>query len=234
IPAYNESANISGTLAEVADYLSSKTFRSEVIVSDDGSWDDTVDKALTFAPRIKDLHAIRTSPNRGKGHAVRKAMLEARGKYRLFMDADNSTSVKEFDKFLPLLEEGFGVVIGSRRMIGSKVTLREPSARIFLGQIYIFLANVLLGCGVMDVNCGFKAFSSEAAERLFPAQRMDGWSMDAELLFLAGKYGIAVREVPVEWAHKSATSKVRPIRAGIQSFSALMKIRRNDLSRMYS
>ena len=232
IPAYNEEANISGTLREVAEYLKGKDFTSEVIVVDDGSKDATSQKALEFDQEIDNFRLIESKPNRGKGYVLKKAMLEARGKYLMFMDADNSTSIKELDKFLPYLEEGCDVVIGSRRLKESEVTVPESALRIFMGNVYILLSKTILGARVSDFNCGFKAYRREAAKRIFSLQRMDDWSYDTELIFLIHKMGMKIKEVPVKWAHKY-TSKVKPLKAGIDSFLSLIRIKANSIKGVY-
>jgi dolichyl-phosphate beta-glucosyltransferase len=230
IPAYNEEKNIEGTLSEIEAYLSNKDFTYEVILIDDGSVDHTVKKAHSFERRINNFRIIESRPNRGKGYVIRKAMLEADGEYILFMDADNSTSIKELDKFFSVMEDSCGIYIASRRTHGSEVDV--PFMRRALGYIYILFARILLGLTVSDINCGFKIYSPAACRDIFTRQIMDDWSYDAEDLFLAKKYGHKVKEFPVEWKHKD-TSKVRPLRDGINSFVSLAKIRANDIRGKY-
>lgn len=232
IPAYNEEMNISGTLVEVGEYLKGKDFVSEVIVVDDGSEDATIQKAQEFSREIDNFRLIESKPNRGKGYVLRKGMLEANGKYLMYMDADNSTSIKELDKFLPLLEEGYDVVIGSRRLKESRVTVPESALRIFMGNAYILISKIMLGARVSDFNCGFKAYRKEAAKRIFTLQKMDDWSYDTELIFLIFKMGMKIKEEPVTWAHKD-TSKVKPLKAGIDSFLSLIKIKVNSIKGVY-
>jgi hypothetical protein len=150
----------------------------------------------------------------------------------MFMDADNSTSISELDKFLPYLKEGYDVVMASRRLRESRVTVPESAMRILLGNIYILLSKIILGARVSDFNCGFKAYRRDPAMKIFSLQKMDGWSFDTELIFLINKLGMKIKEVPVKWAHKD-TSKVRPLRAGIQSFLSLLKIKWNDITGIY-
>jgi dolichyl-phosphate beta-glucosyltransferase len=231
IPAYNEEKNIEGTLSEIEAYLLGKEFTHEVILIDDGSIDWTVMKAKEFESRIAGLKIIESRPNHGKGYVIRKAMLEARGEYVLFMDADNSTTIKEFNKFLPVLSDKFAVYIASRRMSGSSV--KVPFARRALGFVYILMARIILGIGVSDINCGFKVYTQTSSQTVFKKQLMNDWSFDAENLFVAKKYGYKVKEIPVEWKHKY-TSKVKPIRDGLKSFWSLVKIRLNDLFGKYN
>lgn len=232
IPAYNEEANVESTLADVAEYLKSKDFSYEVILVDDGSKDSTVEKAKTLNNKFKNFRIIESIPNRGKGFVVKKAMLQSNGDYAMFMDADNSTSIREFDKFLPYLEEGYDVVIGSRRLKDSKIVVPESILRIIMGNTYILLSKILLGVRVSDFNCGFKAYKSDAAKKVFSLQKMNDWSFDTELLFIITRLGLRIKEVPVKWTHKF-TSKVEPLKAGVQSFLSLVRIKMNGIKGVY-
>ncbi len=230
IPAYNEEMNISDTLGDIKGYLDGKDFTYEVIVIDDGSGDDTVMKARRFRDKLDNLNVIESRPNRGKGYVLKKAIMEARGDYILFMDADNSTSIREMDSFLPLFEKGFDIYIASRRIPGARVSM--PASREVMGKVYITLARMLLGVKVSDVNCGFKVFRREAAREVFSRQTMDDWSFDAEVLHIAGKRKYSIREVPVRWVYKD-TSKVRPLADALKSFKSLFAIRMKDLKGIY-
>ena len=233
IPAYNEEPNIGKTLSEVVSFLAGKDFLSEVIVIDDGSTDSTVSLARCREKDIKGLKVIESSPNMGKGYVVRKAMEGARGRYVMFMDADNSTSIYELNSFLPYLEKGYDIAIGSRRIKGSRILTPEPALRVFMGDVYIFLSKVILGVDASDFNCGFKVYTAGAARKIFLLQKMTDWSFDTELLFIAKKLGLSVKEVPVRWAHHDDTSKVRPLKAGIDSFLSLLKIKVNSVRGVY-
>ena len=230
IPAYNEEVNISGTLAEVSDYLRGKSFTYEVIVVDDGSTDATLSRAREFEGRLPELCIIESVPNRGKGYALRKAMLRAVGDHILFMDADNSTSIKELDKFPSFAEGGAEVYIASRRIPGAEVDV--PFKRRVMGTVYIYLAEIILGIRVSDINCGFKVFSREAAREVFSKQIMNDWSFDAEVLYLCKKRGYGIKEVPVTWEHKD-TSKVKPLQDAVKSFVSLVRIKGNDIKGVY-
>ncbi|MGB3056575.1 MAG: dolichyl-phosphate beta-glucosyltransferase [Candidatus Omnitrophota bacterium] len=233
IPSYNEERNIVSTLSEIAEYLGKKDFSYELILIDDGSEDPTVRSSREFENKISNFQLIESKPNRGKGYVLKKAMMKARGEYVMFMDADNSTSIYELDKFLPYLEEGYDAVIASRRIKGAEVVVPESVLRVLMGNVYILLSRIIFKLRVNDINCGFKAYRRDAARKIFSLQKMNDWSFDTELIFLIHKFGMRVKEVPVKWAHKY-TSKVKPFRAGIQSFLSLLKIKLSDLKGDYT
>lgn len=230
IPAYNEEENIASTLEEISEYLENRDFSYELIVADDGSSDPTVEKAEPFEGKLKGFRIIRSAPNKGKGYVLRKAMLQANGEYIMFMDADNSTSIKELDKFLPFFGDDFNLYIASRRLPGAEVEV--PFIRRFMGNVYLFLAEVVLGLRVSDINCGFKIFEQTAARDVFSRQIMNDWSFDAEVLYLCKKQGYRIKEVSVKWVHKD-TSKVKPLQDAVKSFISLARIKANDIKGLY-
>ena len=232
VPAYNEEKHIRTTLEEISGYLSKRGFPCEVIVVDDGSTDKTFENAENCSKLFAYFKILKNDTNKGKGYSVRRGVLSAKGEYVLFMDADNSTSIYEFDKFLPYLKEGYDVVIASRRLKDSDVEEPQPFLRATMGLFYIVLSKVILGLRISDFNCGFKAYLGKAAKFLCEKQKMDDWSFDTELLFIAKKRGFRVKEAPVRWVHKSG-SKVKPFKDGVKSFLSLMKIKLNDIRRYY-
>lgn len=232
IPAFNEEKNIYSTLEEIGRYFKDRGHSHEVIVVDDGSLDNTCQHAQSASIFFNSFQLIKNAENKGKGNAVKKGVNAARGEYVLFMDADNSTSIYELDKFLPYLKEGYDIVMASRRLKDSMVDQAQPFMRAAMGMVYIILSRLILGIKFSDFNCGFKAYSNKKAKFLFSKQRMDDWSFDTEILFIAVKNGFKIKEAPVRWVHKS-TSKVKPIRDGIKSFVSLVKIKINDLRRLY-
>lgn len=233
IPAYNEESNIGKTLSEISGYLAKQAYQYEIIVVDDGSADRTFENAKTCSSLFTNYRVLKNDGNRGKGFSVRRGVLESKGEYILFMDADNSTSIYEFDKFLPYTKEGYGVIIASRRLKDSMVEEPQPLLRAKMGQFYIFLSRLILGLKFSDFNCGFKVYNMKSSRFIFDLQTMNDWSFDVELLFLINKYGIKTREVPVRWVHKSG-SKVRPVSDAIKSFFSVLKIKFNDMMRKYA
>lgn len=224
IPAYNEEAIISETIGAVSRYLTGQGLRHEILVVDDGSMDRTVERVLAASAQWPSVRLLR-SGHRGKGGAVKLGMRESRGAYVLFMDADQSTRIDaEWEKFRLFLQEGYELVIGSRKMPGAQVTVHQPRLREVLGTGFTWLTNLLVGVRVSDITCGFKAFQGPAARTIVGLQRMDGWGFDAELLFIARRLGYRIKEVPVRWADDAAT-KVKLLRDTVDSLRELLTIR---------
>ena len=230
IPTYNEEANIRPTTQAVLAWLRRSHYAWELLLVDDGSTDATLSIERELAQGETRVRVLACSPNRGKGAVVRDGMLAAQGTFRLFLDADYSTPIEEFEQLWPHFERGCDIAIGTRRSADAQVVGKPPVHRHLLGEVYVKLASWLLGTHVSDFNCGFKAFRADAAERLFRLSRRNDWSFDAEVLALAERLGCRISEVPVRWAHVQATSKVRPFRDGLRSLAALLRIRR-DLRR---
>lgn len=198
IPAYNEARRIGATLDAVDAYLARQTYSFEVIVVDDGSEDETHALVSQHAKRNERVVLIEHVTNKGKGAAVRTGMLAAQGAFRIFMDADGATAIEEIEKLLPLVSHDKRILIGSRSMKGAHQK-RRGMAREFLGWAFRTLVRTSMNLGVSDTQAGFKLFTQDAAERVFPELLTDGWVFDIEALLLAKKFGIGVGEVPIVW-----------------------------------
>jgi dolichyl-phosphate beta-glucosyltransferase len=222
VPAYDEEERIGPSLAAIGSYLGSKPFSSEVIVVDDGSGDRTAEVAA--AARGIPSRVIRLERNRGKGRAVREGVLAAAGEVILFSDADLSTPITELDKFLPRLERGDDVVIGSRALADSVIEVRQSRPRETMGKAFNLLVRILVLRGFRDTQCGFKAFRRAAAMDLFSRLRTTGFAFDVEILMLARRLGCRVAEVPVVWRN-SPSSRVRLVRSSWRMLRELLKIR---------
>ncbi len=241
IPAYNEAKRLPRTLERVHAYLQDAVKRwqvemddVEVIVVDDGSTDGTSELARTFSDKFPNFQVLRHSPNRGKGYAVKRGMLTARGRFRLFSDADLSTPIDEIDKMLPLLLSGeVDIVIASRGLPQSQLLVRQPWYREMLGRLFNLVVQALATPGIWDTQCGFKLFRGDVAERLFKLQTLDGFAFDVEVLYLARKFRYRIAEVPVRWLNDPNT-KVQTLKHGMQMLRDLLVIRLNDLKGRYA
>jgi len=202
IPAYNEEKTISNTLLDIDNYLSKQDFSSEIVVVSDGSKDKTVQVVNNLTKLIKNLRLIDNQENHGKGWVVRQGMLEAKAKYRLFMDADNATTVDHFDKIRPFLNKGYQIVIGSREKKdakGAKQAVSQSFIKRQLGNMGNLLIQLLAVPGIWDTQCGFKVFRADVAENIFKRCKMDRWALDIEALALARKFDYKIGIIPVYW-----------------------------------
>ncbi len=233
IPAYNEGERIRPGLDQVLEYLRRESWNAEVIVVNDGSRDQTPDIVREYQSRYPCVRLVENPGNRGKGYSVRNGMVSANGSKLLFTDADMSSPIKEAAKLMAALNEGAEVAIGSRWLNSQTQTQRQSLFRQLAGRTYNLLLRVILGLNFKDTQCGFKAFTRRAAGLIFPRQRIERWGFDPEILFLAQKGGLSVREVPVEWAHDER-SKIHPLRDGMRMFAEIVKVRWYDLTGKYS
>jgi len=205
IPAYNEAKRLPLTLIDIDKHLDEQEYSYEIVVVNDGSTDETAEIVARFAPLINNLRLIDNSENKGKGAVVRQGMLEAKGLWRLFMDADNSTSVVEFNKMISYFKSGYDVVIGSRDVRGSRMMPAQPIHKRLLGRLGNLIIQLFLTRGIWDTQCGFKCYSEDAAEKIFPLTKIDRWGFDAESLALAKVLGYKIKEIPVFWVNDVRT-----------------------------
>jgi dolichyl-phosphate beta-glucosyltransferase len=231
-PAFNESERLAPTLDTVLNYVSQQHWKAEIIVVDDGSTDATADIVGEYARRNAMVRLVQNPGNHGKGYSVRNGMLNARGNVVLFSDADLSSPISEAPKLFAAIEGGADVAIGSRWLRSDLQTQRQSLPRQLFGRIYNLLLRVILGLSYKDTQCGFKAFTQQAARLIFSAQKIERWGFDPELLFLAKLYKLRVAEVPVEWGHVGA-SKINPITDGLRMFGEMLSIRWNGMTGKY-
>lgn len=222
IPAFNEEARIRESLNLILSFFRSQSYRSEIIIVDDGSQDRTVDLVQKHYSK-EGVRIYRQPGNMGKGEAVKRGMTLAAGKYLFFSDADLSVPIEALPVFLAELETQCDIAIGTRRRPGARIEIHQPPYREFMGAVYTKLSSWILNLKVSDVTCGFKGFRSEVARDLFPRQRLKNWSFDAEILYLAriGRYRIS--EIPVHWRNDERT-KVKLWRDSAGSFFGLLQI----------
>lgn len=232
IPAYNEKENFdSGKLEQVNDYLTNKNLDWEVIVSDDGSTDGSVQEIKDFITNKSNWSLLKNT-HQGKAMTVKAGVEAARAKYVLLTDFDQATPIGEVEKLLPFIDKGYQIVIGSREVKGA-LRQQEPWYRHIMGKVFNVLVQLVAIRGIHDTQCGFKIFETNVARDLFsrlqvyrPQQEKHAFTgaFDVELLFLAGKRGIRMAEVPVHWYHAS-TTRVNPLRDSVRMFFDVLKIR---------
>jgi len=225
IPAYNEERRLEKTLNSINNYLSKQNYESEILVVDNGSKDRTSDIVKNLVNQIKNLRLIEGSSAEGKGFAVKKGMLEAQGEYRVFTDADNSTSINQVEKMWPEFENGFDVVIGSRDIKGAVLNPPQPwLRRVILGDGFKLYRKIIIGLwSIEDTQCGFKGFKKVAAEKIFQKSKISGWTFDVEILILTKKMGYKIKEIPITWIN-DPDSKVK-FKSVIEMAIGLLKLR---------
>jgi dolichyl-phosphate beta-glucosyltransferase len=213
IPAFNEERRLPRYLGEVVTYFDGRNEPYEVLVSDDGSTDGTAEAVAAIVRMHPTVCVLRQERNEGKGAAVRRGMLAARGQYRLFADADGATPIVELKRLEAALASGADVAIGSRARTDSSVSVVARPHRVAAGRVFSWIVRRLVVPGVIDSQCGFKAFTEAAATDLFGKLRTRGFGFDVELLLLAQAAGYQVAEVPVNWTDQPG-SKVRVLGNG--------------------
>ncbi len=231
IPAHNEAERLPASLEAVNRYISSLPFETEVIVVENNSSDATAEIVLEWTKSMPQLRLISLAQP-GKGNAIRTGMLAAQGAYRFMADADFSMRVKEIGKFLPNGSPLAPVGIASREAPGSK-RVGEPFYRHLIGRVYNLLVRLLVLPGLQDTQCGFKCFSAEAAEAIFPLQRLEGWSFDVEVLTIARQLGFEVTEIPITW-HYQPGSRMRLLQDSLRMAKDLLTIRQNKEKGLYN
>lgn len=200
VPAYNEEHRIAKTLREVSAFLAKQSFDYEILVVVDGAKDGTASVVEGLKNELKNLILINNQQNRGKGYVVRQGMLKATGDARLFMDADNSTTIEQVLPMLKLLTGGYDVVIGSIEVKGSKINEHAQWYRRALGHWSKYLIRLVAGLwDIYDTQRGFKLFSGSAALTIFSKVTIERFGFDIEVLAIAKSLGLKIKEVPVVW-----------------------------------
>lgn len=232
IPAYNERARIIATLDAVVSCVRSNGWNAEVIVVNDGSTDETADLVRDFGCQAPEVKLMENPSNRGKGYSVRNGLIHAQGEIVMFTDADLSAPMEEADRLFAAIAEGADIAIGSRWLETSRQTHRQPLYRQVFGRLFNALTRAVMRLPYADTQCGFKAFTREAAQTVFQLQTIERWGFDPEILFIARKRGYKVKEVPVSWAH-DARSRISYLRDGLQMLKELALVRWNALRGRY-
>lgn len=228
IPAYNEEKRLPATLTTVQSYLAKNRWEfAEIVVVDDGSRDGTVSVAERAGARV-----LRNPGNRGKGYSVRHGMLEARGEWTLFSDADLSAPIDDLEKLWSAAGAAAAqVAVGSRAVDRSLVGVHQPLFRELSGRFFNVVMRMITGLPFQDTQCGFKLFQTEAARDIFRRQSLDGFGFDVEVLYIADRLGYRAVEVPVRWNDVPGT-KVS-LWLGIKGFVDPLKVRWNGIRGRY-
>ncbi len=224
IPVYNEERRLPKTIGHILDFFGALSVATEIIFVNDGSRDNTA-SLLAEYQKQHSFRVISYTVNRGKGYAIRKGALTAKGAWVVFFDIDLAPPLTEFTHLQTYLRPDDSVVIGSRRLSGSKIERSESWLRTFLGQSFTRMSNLLVP-RITDFTCGFKCFSRSAVQAIFPVAQIDRWGFDTELLYIAYLKHIQVREMPVQWAHDT-DSRVRVFQAIISSLIELCTMQLN-------
>jgi glycosyltransferase involved in cell wall biosynthesis len=226
IPCFNEAARIGGTIGATLGYLARVSPGSELIVVNDGSTDATAKVAREQLAGAKiETHLLENYPNRGKGAAVRKGLLGARKPIGLFFDADLSTPLEETPKLIdPIASGDVDVAFGSRALDRSLIGEHQPWRREQGGRIFNLLVRIATGLPFWDTQCGFKAFRLDVCRPVLEAARIEGFAFDVELLFLAERAGLRLREIPVRWNHAEG-SKVHFLRDSLRMLREIVALR---------
>ncbi len=231
IPAHNEEHRLPATLEKIHAFLKTQPYPAEVLVVENGSHDNTYALSLDYARRMPELRVLHEQA-RGKGLAVRRGMLEARGEYRFICDADLSMPIEEVNRFLPPTLPAPDVAIGSREAPGA-VRYNEPSYRHLVGRGFNLMVRWLALPGLQDTQAGFKCFRAAVAQDVFQCQTLEGMSFDVEVLFIARLRGYHIAEVPIHW-YFNPDSRVRLFEDSLRMGIDLLTIRRNAAKGRYT
>jgi glycosyltransferase involved in cell wall biosynthesis len=227
IPAFNEASRIGQTVRATLDYLQEVNPENELIIVNDGSTDatGTIAREVLSGAKIP-ARLLEDFPNRGKGAAVRTGLLAAQKTIGLFFDADLSTPLEETPKVIdPIASGKFDIAFGSRSLDRSLIGHHQPWRREQGGRVFNLLVRVATGLPFWDTQCGFKAFRLDVCRPILEAARIDGFAFDVELLYLAQRAGLRLREIPVRWNHHEG-SKVQFVQDSLRMLREVVALRR--------
>jgi dolichyl-phosphate beta-glucosyltransferase len=233
IPAYKEGERLKKTFPKFANFVKKAAYKVELIFINDGSPDNTEDviDELIKKENPEEFRLISYTKNRGKGYAVKRGMMAARGRFILFADADNATPIEQVENLLPYTNE-YDVIIGSRYIEKGRLKIKQSLFRIVGGRLLNFAIRLMTGLNLADTQCGFKLFEAECGQKIFGKLTFERFSFDVEILSIAQKLGYKIKEVPVDW-YNDPQSTVNPIRDGLRFLKTLFIIRWNFLTGKY-
>jgi len=234
IPVFNEARNLRRTVLSFCDYLKRQNYDYEIIIVNDGSTDETVKIAKKLQSEFAFIRVIDNKVNKGKGATVRQGLADGRGKYRLFIDADNATDISHIEDAWPLFEQGREIVIASRSFRDHPETrqeIRQAPWKRLLGFYGNQVIQRLTVRDIWDTQCGFKVFSIKALDIILPKLTINRWAFDVEMLVIAQKYNLKIGIIPVIWRN-SDFSRVG-VRGYLSSFKEVLKIKMNLIAGKY-
>jgi dolichyl-phosphate beta-glucosyltransferase len=232
IPVYNESSRVLAALTSVVGFIRARGWNAEVLVVNDGSTDNSADVVRSFAQTAPEVRLIENPGNRGKGYSVRAGMLQARGHVVLFTDADLSAPIEEAERLFAAIRHGADIAIGSRWLEKDRQTQRQPLYRQFFGRCFNAVTRLVIRLPYADTQCGFKAFTRQAAQTVFQLQTIERWGFDPEILFIALKRDFWIIEVPVSWAHDER-SRMSYLKDGFKMLQEITIVRWNAFRGRY-
>ncbi len=231
IPAFNEEKRIKKSLINIANYCKNNFKKYEIIVVDDASTDKT--HKIISKLKIKNLKILRNYVNKGKGYSVKRGILKSKYSLVLFTDSDSAIPINHLEKFIKYIECGYHIVIASKYIKGSHSDTKQSFYRIFIGKIFSLIVNLFVLKGFKDTQCGFKLFKTDIAKKIVKLQTCDRFAFDVELLLIAKKIGIKIKEAPVNWINEKGT-RVHPIYDSIEMLIEVIKFKINDLRGDYN
>jgi dolichyl-phosphate beta-glucosyltransferase len=235
IPAYNEAVRLGTTLPKILEYLSKDIPESELIIVDDGSSDNTAEVAREILSTSEGLRTCVLSyqSNLGKGRAVRLGLLASRGEVALFSDADLSTPITETPRLVEPIRRGeCDLAFGSRALDRTLIGVHQPWRREQGGRIFNLIVRLATGLPFWDTQCGFKAFRMSVCRPIIEGATVDRFGFDVELLFIAHRAGLRLREVPVRWDHNEG-SKVNVASDSVKMIGEVALIRQQARRGIY-
>ncbi len=231
IPAWNEAHRLPTTLNRVISFVESRPETLDVIVVNNNSSDNTYEVAADFAKSYPYIQVL-DQPIQGKGAAVRKGFLAARGRYVFMCDADLAMPIEELPRFFPnTLGGDYDIAIGSRE-VSEAQRYNEPAYRHLMGRVFNTIVRTLAVPGIQDTQCGFKSFHREIARKIFRVQRIDGFAFDVEVLAIAKQWGYQIVEVGIPWYYGEGSS-VKPVQDTLRMFREVLRIRSNVKQGIY-
>jgi dolichyl-phosphate beta-glucosyltransferase len=232
IPCFNEGRTIYQNIQEINRYLEKNIAAYEIIAVNDGSRDNTLEELQKIQKEVP-LKIISHLQNEGKGKVVRDGILMSQNELVMFLDADLAIPIEELEKFLVEMDRGYDLVIASRFVPGLKVLCPVLWYRKIMEKVFRLLRMAILNnWKVQDTQCGFKVFRASVARKIFPMSTVKRFAFDAEIIFIAKKFGYSIKELPVILQNPER-SHIRLFRDPVNMFFSLLEIRWNDLTRQY-